>query len=161
MDLKLGDPRPWLISCIALVGACLFVFFLRKPSPPERNLKVLYPSSTTFRLQGIPAVLSGHPVSEENVTSLVKKAWNIDNDATITICSLATDPLDANKKIATLLFEGPPRFISRPELKWTKAVQWDAEGPIELTLDVEFFGLTPFHREADADCKYEWVNPFT
>lgn len=155
MQIQLSVPRLWLTSCIALVGACFLVFFLRKTSAPTSNSKNLYPRSTTFRLQGIPALLSEHPTSEEDVICLVKKAWNIGDGAAIDIHSLATDPSDDTKKIATLTFDVPPQFMSRPARKWITVLPGESGNLIELALDLEFFGLTPFHREADADCTYE------
>lgn len=131
------------------------MLFLRKPSAPQNNSKNLYPSNTTFRLQGIPKLLYRLPSSKENVVRLIRNAWNIGDDANITIHSLAADPSDDTKKIATLTFDAPLQFISCRARKWTATVLGEPEGPIDLALDVEFFGLTPFHHEPDADCTYE------
>lgn len=145
----------------ALAGIWLLVLFLRRPSPTNPDAitpiesRHLFPPKTTFRLQGIPAFVSAQPVSKENVVQLLKNAWRIDDGVAVTVHSLATDPSDESRKIATLSFQPSPQSISPPEKIRTRPLPVEAEGSEELTLDVEFLGLTPLHREPDADCTYE------
>lgn len=165
MFQQLEENKLILISCIAALAGILFlVSFLRAPSPTKtvyptstRDSRNLFPPNTTFRLQGIPASLSAQPVSEDQVVSLLKKAWSIGDGTTLTVHSLATDPLDDSRKIATLSFEPSPQSVSLPAQRWSKTLAGEPEGPIDLTLDVEFFGLTPFHHAPDSDCTYEYV----
>lgn len=94
----------------ALAGIWLLVLFLRRPSPTNPDVitptesRHLFPPKTTFRLQGIPAFVSEQPVSKENVVQLLKNAWRIDDGVGVIVHSLATDPSDESRKIATLSF---------------------------------------------------------
>lgn len=160
---RLEAGEMWLKSCVAaLVSAWSFVCRRRKSSDTTASDSVttsgsprLFPRNTVFRLQGIPALFCGGPTSEIDVIHLLEQAWNLSESTIPSIHSLATDPLDHSKKIATLTFQICPQCISRPAQRWTKTLPGQAGDLIGLTLDVEFLGLTPVHYIPDTECVYE------
>lgn len=111
--------------------------------------------ATTFRLQGIPTFVSEQPVSQKKASKLLKKAWNLDHDVNLTIYSLATDPFDVKRKVATFTFQQVPAFFRPPQQVWTKRFR-DTDGtPVFLQLDLNFLGFTPLHSTSDRDCTVE------
>lgn len=111
--------------------------------------------ATTFRLQGIPEYVSEQPISQKQVSKLVREAWNLGHDVQLTIYSLSADPFGDKRKVATLTFQQVPACFRPPQQVWTARVT-DTDGTsVFLQLDLNFFGFTPLHSTSDRDCTVE------
>ncbi|KAL0258460.1 hypothetical protein SLS55_005953 [Diplodia seriata] len=71
--------------------------------------------------------------------------------------SLATDPSDGEKRAATLTFKQSPSFLDPLERTWTAASKGIDNESVSLTLDLDFFGFTPFHSSPDSECAVDFM----
>lgn len=99
-------------------------------------------SSTVFRVRGLP---SNRNVDE--ITSLLESSLKIGSEISgLKITSLAEDPYQVKKQVATLVFlKDPP-----PPFKASTADQWsinssESDRDQALTFDTHFRGLTALH----------------
>lgn len=110
-------------------------------------------SSTVLRVRGLP---SNWDIDE--VTSLLDSSLQIGSEASgLKITSLAEDPYDVKKQIATLVFlkDSPPPFKASTADQWSINIS-GSDRAQTLTFDTHFRGLTamntPGSKEEAVDC---------
>lgn len=116
-------------------------------------------SSTVLRVRGLPS-----NTSSGEVTTLIERSLEIGPEAFgLKITSLAEDPYQAKKQVATLMFLArvPPLFNTSTVKEWSinvSVANWSSKGErdLSLTFDTHFRGLTalntPRVKEAAVDC---------
>lgn len=116
-------------------------------------------SSTVLRVRGLPSNLN-----TIEVTTLIERSLEIGREASgLTITSLAEDPYQAKKQVATLVFLAklPPLFTPSTAKEWSIDVSVsncspESDRDLALTFDAHFRGLTalntPRVKEAAVDC---------
>lgn len=110
-------------------------------------------SSTVLRVRGLP---SNRNIDE--VTSLLESSLQVGAEASgLKITSLAEDPYQAKRQVATLVFlkSIPPLFDASTANEWS-ITNSESDGDQALTLDTHFRGLTalntPRLNEKAVDC---------
>lgn len=116
-------------------------------------------SSTVLRVRGLPS-----NTSSGEVTTLIERSLEIGPEASgLKITSLAEDPYQAKKQVATLVFLArvPPLFNTSTVKQWSINVSVancssEDDRDLSLTFDTHFRGLTalntPRVKEAAVDC---------
>jgi hypothetical protein len=108
-----------------------------------------------FRLRGIPC---GYE-SRAEVRELVKSILFIEPGASVTVHSLAIDPVQHNGKVATLSFCTLPDCLSDGSInQWVFALPMDEaldENGLSLVFDTHFSGFTPLQHTKEDDCHVE------
>lgn len=116
-------------------------------------------SSTVLRVRGLPS--NSNPIQ---ITTLIERSLEIGPQASgLKITSLAEDPYQVKKQVATLIFlaEIPPLFASSTAKEWSINVSVagcspESDRDLALTFDTHFRGLTalntPRMKEAAVDC---------
>lgn len=126
----------------------------QEPKTAETAVEV-FPPATTFRLQGIPKSIFGQPISHQDVSLLVREAWNFDHNVHLTIYSIAIDSSDNEKRVATLTFQEVPPLFRPPQQVWTSSFRATSGISVFLQLDSNFLGFTPLHSASDSKCTVE------
>lgn len=108
-----------------------------------------------FRLRGIPRRYE----SRAEVRELIKYTLSIEPGASVTLHSLAIDPVQHNSKVATLSFGVLPDRLSHCSInQWVFAIPVDEasdEGGFSIIFDTHFPGFTPLQHTKDDDCYVE------
>lgn len=109
-------------------------------------------SQRTFRLQGIP-----QGWTKDVVANLVRKCFQLGNEAVVSVRSLAQSVFRRGEDVATLEIHPTP-----PELADLKVNEWfhtlESDPPLEVTFDTHFWGLTPLFAPDDLpEQTYEYV----
>lgn len=116
-------------------------------------------SSTVLRVRGLS---SNQNIDE--VTSLLERSLQLGSESSgLKITSLAEDPYQVKKQVATLMFvkEIPPLFTTSTIKQWSINVSEadyssESDGDQALTFDTHFHGLTalntPRSKEEAVDC---------
>ena len=92
---------------------------------------------------------------------LAKRALNIENDATVKVCSLADSPYPQQEKIAILEFLNTPSclFPHAGRDEWcfdnVRGYGQERNADISLVFDTHFRGFTPLQSENDTRCEVE------
>ncbi len=115
--------------------------------------------STVLRVRGLPS-----NINISKVTGLLERSLQIAPEACgLKITSLAEDPYQVNKQVATLMFlkEIPPLFTTSTTPQWSIKIpkaelNSTNEADQTLTFDTHFHGLTALNmsraKEAAVDC---------
>jgi hypothetical protein len=108
-----------------------------------------------FRLRGIPRKYE----SRAEVRELVKNILSIKPGASVTVHSLAIDPIQHNGKVATLSFGVLPDCLSDGSInQWVFTLlvnEASDENGFNLVFDTHFSGFTPLQHTKDDDCYVE------
>ncbi|KAF9640140.1 hypothetical protein BFW01_g11946 [Lasiodiplodia theobromae] len=118
-------------------------------------------SYTNFRLQGIP----DDARTRRDVQELVQHTLGLGSQATVTIHSLASSPIDTTSRVATLSFQPIPDTLhpkNPPEWRFPIPTPPNVDEamilrPRYLIFDTHFHGLTPLHCKDDQDCTVDLI----
>lgn len=114
-----------------------------------------------FRVRGIPNAYE----NKSGVRKLIMEVLSIQPGTSVSVRSLAASPIDANTRVATVVFHRLPAPLSdRDKDEWSFSLpvredvdEDDIDWPLPIIFDTHFIGFTPLDHASQSESHVESV----